>query len=83
MRCRWPGLCRPSKVFLAVRSREWHAQGRHAVKQPTALPVCTLLSFKPQQRMQVDSGIPSDSMDAIIFAKLGSSLDHTTGVQVC
>lgn len=40
-------------------------------------------SFKPQQRMQVDSGIPSDSMDAIIFAKLGLSLDHTMGVQVC
>ena len=49
------------------------------------LPCLSVLShsFKPQQRMQVDSSIPSDSMDAIIFAKLGSSLDHTMGVQVC
>ena len=36
-------------------------------------------SFKLQQRMQVDSGIPSDSMDAIIFAKLGLSLGSYNG----
>ena len=49
------------------------------------LPCLSFLphNFKPQQRKQADSGILSESMDAIIFAKLSSSLDHTTGVQVC
>ena len=50
---------------------------------PLPCPSVLSHSFKTQQRMQVDSGIPSESMDAIIFAKLGSSPDRTLGVQVC
>ena len=49
------------------------------------LPCPSVLShnFKPQQRMHTNSGVLSESMDAIIFAKLGSSLDHARGMQVC
>ena len=46
-------------------------------------PSTLLHNFKPQQDMQADPGILSDPIDAIIFAKLGSSLDHAWGMQVC
>ncbi|CAK0786167.1 hypothetical protein CVIRNUC_009380 [Coccomyxa viridis] len=77
-------------TFTGLPKSFWQSEagnGMHKGVMPSNNPLpCPSVhvlshSFKPQQRMQVDSGIPSDSMDAIIFAKLGLSLDHTMGVQ--